>query len=117
MTDRMFFWAAVTTMVTWTAVTVLSVLFMNFGQPTAAGAAIFIIIMGGIGVGGTISIWEAVGKLAAQEAKALRTHEKETRKVKRSERDRVARLVERLDEDDLVELETLLLARDDEPLN
>jgi hypothetical protein len=116
MREQTAFWAAATTIVVWVAVTSLAVVFMIFTKPEALGAAIFVFLMAAMGVGGTVAIWEAVGKTHSQpEKEPART---ELRKAKRGSdaQGRIERLVESLDEDEIVELETLLLAREDDAL-
>ncbi len=109
MRDSRIFWAAAITAVIWVALTAVSIIFMTLGDVTAPGAAVFIVIMMGLGIGATIPIWgfatSADRASAPEERTASRT---DSYKFKRGSRERLARLLEQMDDDDIVELESLL---------
>ncbi len=109
MLEQTPFWAAITTMVVWVAVTILSTVFMIAAEPDALGAAIFVVLMAAIGVGATVAGWEAVGQIQRGAGAESR---RESGKAKRRQSSRVARLIDDLNADEIVELETLLLARE-----
>ncbi len=111
MSDQRTFWTAIVTLVIWVAMTVVSIIFMTLDDVTALGAAAFVIIMAGVAVGGTVAIWTGEAESGVRPAA---THE--PRKNKRGDPERIARLIEQLDSDEMVELESLLMARRDESL-
>ncbi|NPV66291.1 MAG: hypothetical protein HPY64_04010 [Anaerolineae bacterium] len=113
MSDQRTFWTAIVTMVIWVAMTVISIIFMTLEDVTALGAAAFVIIMAGVAIGGTIAIWTGETESARQPG-GMRG---DTRKTKRGDPERIARLIEQLDGDQMVELETLLMARRDDALD
>lgn len=110
MDDQRTFWMAVVTAVMWASLAVISIIFMRLPDTTALGAAVFIIMMAGIGVGGMAAVWdsgrEKSASSARQEQPAGAGH-----KVKRMDPERLARLMETLDEDQIIELESLLMSR------
>jgi len=112
MSDQRTFWTAIVTLVIWVAMTVISIVFMTLDDVTALGAAAFVIIMAGTAVGGTIALWTSRAESAPQPAQAH-----DARKIKRGDPERIARLIEHLDSDQMVELESLLMARRDDTLD
>ena len=60
----------------------------------------------------TITMWSNRGD--AQAAPSRAAEDRQSRKAKREQATRLQNLIERLDEDEIVELETLLQSRDDE---
>jgi hypothetical protein len=117
MANQRTFWSAIVTMVMWVALTVISIIFMFLDDVSSAGAAMFIIIMAGMALGGTIAIWETTsqGQESTQDdSGASRAAASSQRKSKRAVSPDLARLVDQLDQDQIIELETLLLSRDDE---
>jgi hypothetical protein len=56
----------------------------------------------------TMAVWRGAGQSGAASAQ-------DVQKAKRVQSSRIARLMEQLDEDEMIELETLLLARQDDP--
>lgn len=106
MSDQRTFWTAIVTMVIWVAMTVISIIFMTLHDVTALGAAAFVIIMAGVAIGGTIAIWTGEAEPARQPGVM-----RDPRKAKHGDPERIARLIEQLDGDEMVELETLLMAR------
>jgi hypothetical protein len=114
--EPLSFWAAIVTMVIWVALTVISVLFMTMHGTDALGSAIFIILMTGMGIGGTAVVWENIAKFRHQEPQP--TQRRASRKDKRrTSSERIERLIEVLDDDEIIELETLLLAREDDAID
>lgn len=115
MHDSRYFWAAIATIVMWVAITIIAVAFMIASGPDALGAAIFVFLMASIGVGGMAVLWEAMKDITKAEVKAHRKEQGSTAaragKAKRDRLSRLERLAERLDDDDLIELETLLMAQ------
>jgi hypothetical protein len=63
MQDQSSFWGTIATIVMWVGMSAMSVLFMLLMRPDALGAAIFLLIMAGIGVGGSAVIWDNIVKL------------------------------------------------------
>lgn len=59
----------------------------------------------------TIAMWRPTGEAQAAPPQA---ESRQSRKAKREQAARLQNLIERLDEDEIVELETLLQSRDDE---
>ena len=110
------FWASIVTMVMWVALTIISALFMSMSGSDALGSAIFIIILAGIGIGGTAVVWENTAKMRGGEPSEVQ-RSRARKDKRRTSSARIERLVEALDEDEIIELETLLLARDDDELN
>ncbi|MFC1959577.1 hypothetical protein ACFLYO_02595 [Chloroflexota bacterium] len=113
MNEQRTFWAAIVTIVMWVALTMISLVFMMEMTTNALGAGVFVIIMAGMAIGGTAVIWDNVGRQPAVQASSS----KQRRKAKREQRARAAQLVEDLDADQLIELETLLLAGQDDLLD
>lgn len=108
MENQRTFWAAIVTMVMWVALTIISTLFMVMTDATAIGVAVFIIIMAGIGVGGTGVVWTGDAGNTAQYASPPQTESSSQRKSKRPDRRRLKNLMDELDDDQIVELEYLL---------
>jgi hypothetical protein len=67
--------------------------------------ALVVVIIAGA-VSATRAVWQAVREIAAQEKAAS------TAKAKRSHRNRIERLIESLDDEDIYDLETLLQNRE-----
>jgi hypothetical protein len=111
MRDLRTFWAAVITAIMWSAVALISIIFMRLADVTAAGAAVFVIIMAGIAIGGTAVVWGSTVATPVTASQARTDSARGTRKSKRLDPERLARLMETLDEDQIIELETLLMAQ------
>ncbi|MBN2471891.1 MAG: hypothetical protein JXN59_14305, partial [Anaerolineae bacterium] len=60
MQDQRGLWAAVITGLMWVAFIVVSAIFMAMEGVTPLGAAIFVIMMAGIAVGGTAAVWDSL---------------------------------------------------------
>ncbi len=118
MHDNSSFWGTIATVVMWVGVTAMSVLFMILMHPDALGAAIFLVMMAGVGIGGSAVIWDNIVKLRRIALEAERRSSDypapATAKAKRNARRNLDRLLEHLDEDEIVELETLLMSREGE---
>ncbi len=115
MQEQRAFWAAVITGLMWIAVIVVSAIFMAMEGVTPLGAAIFVIMLAGIAVGGTAAVWDSLK--AAPSAPEVATAGGQRRKAKRFDPERLARLMDTLDEDQIIELESLLLAQDETRLD
>lgn len=110
MNDQRSVLAAIITGIMWVAVIVVSAIFMAMDDVSSLGAALFVITMAGIAVGGTAVMWGAVASAPpVPPTTAERNHQQ--RKAKRLDPERLARLMESLDEDQIIELETLLMAQ------
>ncbi|GAB4569136.1 MAG: hypothetical protein Kow0077_01160 [Anaerolineae bacterium] len=105
------FWAAIITGVIWVAVGAISVIFMGMEGVSALGAAIFIVIMAGIAVGGTAVVWGTEADRPVERSERAAARARRARKSKRIDPERLERLMEVLDEDELIELESLLMAQ------
>ncbi len=118
MQDQSSFWGTIATIVMWVGMSAMSVLFMLLMRPDALGAAIFLLIMAAIGVGGSAVIWDNIVKLRKIALDAARRSVDSTppaaAKSKRNARRNLDRLLEHLDEDEIIELETLLMSREGE---
>lgn len=98
----------VSTVFVWIALAVSVGLFFGIAPAEmAAAGTIIIAILALVAWASTRAIWQG----ARSDAEPIQDAEK----TKRSNRERIGRLVEALDEDEIVELETLLLAREDGP--
>jgi flagellar biosynthesis component FlhA len=113
MSDQRTFWAAIVTMVVWVAIAVISVAFLLIAETSSLGAAIFIILMAGMGIGGMAVVWDSPESRASAPPTA-RSEQRRSRKKKHAEQESMARLLETLDEDQIIELETLLMAQQDD---
>ena len=115
-------------MVVWVAITAISVLFMLMMQPDAILAALFVVSMAGIGVAGTHVVWDNIVKLRRFNVAAQPRHRDDDddrrrtavaqgkAKRERTDHGRLDRLIETLDDDEIIELESLLMSRGaDEP--
>lgn len=102
--------AAAITGIMWIAVIVVSAIFMGMDDVSSLGAALFVITMAGIGIGGTAIMWSGISE-SAPAARSDREASRQHRKSKRLDPDRMARLMETLDDDQIIELETLLMAQ------
>ncbi|NPV66289.1 MAG: hypothetical protein HPY64_04000 [Anaerolineae bacterium] len=115
MDDRYRF---LSTGVVWTAyATVLITLFIALvaGQPPVNETlmimlGVFVLFLTSVAGMATATIWRAGGRRAA----ASPYVQQEAGKAKRDVSDRIGRLIEALDEDEIIELETLLAVRHDE---
>ena len=109
MDSRERLWA---TAIIWGALMVVLITFLLVGRlgnaPGVDGAVIFF-VMAALTIAGSFAtdkVWRRREEVSEQEAM----------KAKRSNRERIERLVETMDEDESVELETLLMAREDDEL-
>lgn len=115
MQDQRTTWAAIITAMMWIAIIVISAIFMAMDDVSALGAAFFVITMAGIAVGGTAIVW---GSMPADSVPAsIESGSRSRRKSKRLDPDRLARLMESLDEDQVIELESLLMAQREDMLD
>lgn len=117
MHEQRYFWMAVATIVMWVVIAAISIVFLIAAQADALGAAIFVIIMTGIGGGGMAVVWDAAKDITKAEIQAEAAYRSLASQKTKRETSRLARLVNDLDDDELVELETLLMARESGPLD
>lgn len=110
MNDQRSVLAAIITGMMWVAVIVVSAIFMAMDDVSALGAALFVITMAGIAVGGTAIMWGAVSD-PTPTTQVIQDADRQRRKNKRLDPERLARLMETLDDDQMIELESLLLAQ------
>ncbi|MBN1963036.1 MAG: hypothetical protein JW910_00215 [Anaerolineae bacterium] len=116
MRDRDRLWA---TVVIWSAVTVIilgivAAITLTGPDVAAAGlliSAVVVVMLFLLGAAGfsTGRVWGSASQGQQEQGRAV-----EARKEKRAVTNRVARLVDDLDDDELIELETLLMARDED---
>ncbi len=115
MHDRDRLWA---TVVVWTALTVIlmaitaALAIVGRDIPLEGLAMVAVIVLSLVGAAGysTSRIWGGAGQMMTGDPSVAGR----AGKAKRRESGRVADLIEELDADEIVELETLLTARDDE---
>lgn len=103
MNGRTMLWAIG---IIWFAVLALMAMFLAFVSVEPLIAAVVMVLLAAAGVGGTLALVEGgvnSDKDGAEKVKAKRDH-----------RERLNRLLESFDEDEIIELETLLLAREEE---
>lgn len=117
MHERRVFWTAMVTALMWIVIALISIVFMRLEGVTAAGAAIFVIVMAGIAIGGTAMMWSTLAGVPAAANLPAAEVSRRTTKTKRLDPERLARLMETLDEDQIIELETLLLAQREDGLD
>lgn len=112
MTNRERLWA---TIVIWLPYTVIMTAFLlaatitgSLHEDTMFGIVLVISLAAAMAVR---MVWRGLGQ--AEESAQGATTAQQHGKSKRYDQDRLARLIEELDQDEVIELETLLLARDE----
>ncbi len=105
-------------LIIWLAVVgIIAIIFLSPGGASAAEHVETVLgalaILGGAAGFGTYAVWRDAGHSAARAT----TEPRAARKAKDNKSRRVSRLIDLLDDDELVELETLLLAREPERLS
>lgn len=100
------------TMIIWTAFTVMTiVLFATNSSAADSGNMIPLVgTLAGAAAIGTFSVWVTSGSKAAESAPSAGTRREE--KPKRVDRDRLERLLNRMDDDELLDLQDMLLERE-----
>lgn len=112
MQDRYRFWSTVVVWVAFTLIILAAIVAMSLAAvPEGAIVPILfgMMVLAGMAAASTYGIWQG-----AKPSQEQRRAETQAGKAKRTSQERIERLVEALDEDEIVELETLLLAREGE---
>lgn len=98
--------------VIWAAVMAMLLLYFAFVMLDTFFTSVVVVSLAGLGLGGTYLVLDHVREMAKH---AARAQQQEQEKAKHRENERLERLLETLGDDEIVELETLLLTREDGP--